>query len=133
FNVGSGTPIGIVTMSGGTIQSGTVQENVGAGLAASGASTWLDWRRLRCRFDLSGTSSRARIFNGLTLLTETGTPGVANVIGSGRSEERRVGKECENRRARERREKKKGKLGNDGTGRLRMGSGVLGQGNGNIG
>ena len=80
-----GATTGKLTLSGGTIQGGTVQENGANGLAfAVNNNNALDNVTVRGVLDLSAASSRLRVFNGLTLQTEAGgAPGVANVTGNG--------------------------------------------------
>ena len=74
---------GSLTMLGGTIQGGTIQESGTNRLIFTSSAGTLDGVTLRGTLDLSSANSTARIFNGLTLLTEAGaTPGVANVTGS---------------------------------------------------
>ena len=79
---GPGT--GIMTVAGGTIQGGTVQENGANGLVfANNNSNALDNVTVRGVLDLSATNARTRVLNGLVLQTEAGgTPGVANVTGN---------------------------------------------------
>ena len=75
---------GVVTVGGGTIQGGTVQENAANALRFTGSnSNTLDGVTVRGVLsvgDATNTSGRVRISNGLTVLTEAGgSPGVINV------------------------------------------------------
>ena len=129
LTLGSATTGALV--SGGTITNAQVSTTGGTGLRFTSASNILDGVTLRGTLDLSSSNARARIFNGLTLLTEAGTsPGVANVTGSGADLLFQGTQTFNNATINLGSATTAGNLGNDGTSTLTLGSGVTVQGRG---
>src|SRR6185295_550197 len=111
-------------MAGGTITNAIVTTTGGTGLRFSSGT--LDGVTLRGTLDLSANSSNVRIFNGLTLQTETGlSPGVANVTGSSSDLVFQGTQTFNNATINLGSASTAGNLGNDGAGTLTLGPNVL--------